>query len=119
MCSTLPEQAYVQWELNDSRLSPCAAHLLRFAGPCLHEKGKKRATLIAGRCPVRDVEHYAPQEPVLFDEVCDRLPAVQPTGEHGQYHLQHGRVDHEAELISRAGLKDIGRSVEHYGIAAA
>jgi pantoate kinase len=26
------------------------------------------------------------------------------------------RVDHEAELISRAGLKDIGRVVEHYGV---
>jgi hypothetical protein len=35
----------------------------------------------------------APQEPVLFDQVRDRLPlpAIQPAGEHAQHHLQRRR----------------------------
>jgi len=51
--------------------------------------------------------HLAPQEPVLFDQVRDRLllPAIQPAGEHAQHHLQRRRVDHEPERIARAGLK--------------
>jgi hypothetical protein len=57
----------------------------------------------------------APQEPVLFDQVRDRLPlpAVQPAGQHAQHDLQRRGVDHGVELISRAGLKDVGRVVEH------
>ena len=60
----------------------------------------------------------APQEPVLFNQVRDRLPlpAIQPAGQHAQHHLQRRGVDHEAELISRAGLKAVGREVEHYGL---
>ena len=39
----------------------------------------------------------APQEPVLLDQVGDRLPlpAVQPAGQHAQHHLQRRGVDHE------------------------
>jgi len=48
---------------------------------------------------------------ILFH--CLPLPAVQPAGEHAQHHLQHGGVDHKPELISRAGLKDVGRAMEH------
>ena len=60
-----------------------------------------------------------PQEPVLFDQVrdCLPLPAVQPAGQHTQHHLQRRGVDHEPELISWAGLKDIGREMEHYGVS--
>jgi hypothetical protein len=60
----------------------------------------------------------APQEPVLFDQVRDRLPlpAVQPAGEHAQHHLQRRGVDHGVELISRTGLKDVARVVEHYAM---
>jgi len=32
------------------------------------------------------------------------------------HHPQRRGVDHEAELISRAGLKDVCRVVEHYGL---
>jgi hypothetical protein len=44
-----------------------------------------------------------PQEPILFDEVRDRLalPAVEPANEHAQHDLQCGWVDHEAELKSQ------------------
>ena len=57
-----------------------------------------------------------PQEPVLFDQVRDRLPlsAVQPAGEHAQHHLKRRGIDHGAELTSRASLKDVGRELEHY-----
>ena len=56
-----------------------------------------------------------PQEPVFLDQVGDRLslPALEPAGQHAQHHLQRRGVDHEAELISRAGPKDVGRVVEH------
>src|ERR1700746_1887758 len=49
----------------------------------------------------------SPQEPVLGDQVRDRLPlpAVQPAGQYAQHHLHRRGVDHEAELISRAGPK--------------
>jgi hypothetical protein len=59
-----------------------------------------------------------PQEPVLFDQVrdCLPLPAGQPAGQHTQYHLQRREVNHEPDLISWAGLKDIGREMEHYGV---
>ena len=42
------------------------------------------------------------QEPVLFHEVGDGLPlpAVQPTGQHTEHHMQRPEVDHEPELIS-------------------
>jgi hypothetical protein len=48
------------------------------------------------------------QEPVLFNEVGDCLPLspIQPSSEHAQHHLERHGVDHEPELISRAGLKD-------------
>jgi hypothetical protein len=61
----------------------------------------------------------ATQEPVFFDEVGDRplLPALQPASQHRQDHLQRCGVDHEPELISRAGLKDVGPVLEHYGVA--
>jgi IstB-like ATP binding protein len=44
-----------------------------------------------------------PQEPVLLDQVCDRLalPTIEPTSQHTQYHLQRDGVDHDAQLISR------------------
>jgi hypothetical protein len=60
------------------------------------------------------------QEPVLFDQIGDRLPlpAVQAAGQHQEHHLERRGVDHKAELISRAGLSDVGRVVEHYGIAS-
>jgi hypothetical protein len=38
-----------------------------------------------------------------------------PAGQHAQHDLQRRGVDHESELISRAGLRDISRVVEHYG----
>ena len=59
------------------------------------------------------MEQYA----VLFDQVRDGLPlpAVQPAGQHTQHHLQRRGVDHEPELISWAGPKDVGREMEHYG----
>jgi len=62
----------------------------------------------------------APQEPVFFDQIRDRvpLPAIQPAGEHAQHHLQRRGVDHGVELVSRAGLKDVGRVVEHYAHSA-
>jgi len=49
--------------------------------------------------------NLSPQEPVLFDQVRDRLPlpAVQPAGQRARHHLERRGVDHEAELISRAG----------------
>ena len=52
------------------------------------------------------------QEPVLFDQVGDRLPlpAIQPAGQHTQHHLQRRGVDHGSELISRAGLKTSAES---------
>ena len=45
-----------------------------------------------------------PQEPGLFNQVCDGLPlpAIQPAGQHVQHDLQRRGVDHESELISRA-----------------
>ena len=60
----------------------------------------------------------APQEPVFFDQVGDRLPlpAVQPAGQHAQHHLQRRGVDHGVELISPARLTDVGRVVEHYAV---
>jgi len=36
------------------------------------------------------------------------LPAIQPAGEHIQHHLQRRGVDHEPELTSRPGWKDVG-----------
>jgi hypothetical protein len=62
----------------------------------------------------------ATQEPVFFDEVGDRplLPALQPASQHTQDHLQRCGVEHEPELISRAGLKDVGRVLEHFYEAA-
>jgi hypothetical protein len=30
--------------------------------------------------------------------------------------LQRRGVDHESELVSRVGLKDVGRVLEHYGM---
>ena len=59
-----------------------------------------------------------PKKPVFFGQVRDRLslPAVQPAHEHAQHHLERRGVDHEAELTSRAGLKDVGREMEHYGV---
>ena len=47
--------------------------------------------------------HLAPQDPIFFDQIRDRspLPAVQPGDEHAQHNLEHGWVDHEAELISQ------------------
>jgi signal transduction histidine kinase len=58
------------------------------------------------------------EEPVLFDEVGDRLalPAVQPAGQHAQRHLQRHGVDHEPELRSQRSEHDVGRVVEHYGL---
>jgi hypothetical protein len=63
------------------------------------------------------LSELASQQPVFFDQVGDRLtlPAFQPAGQHQQHHLQRRGVDHEAELISRAGLKDFGRVVEQNG----
>ena len=60
----------------------------------------------------------APQELVLFDQVRNRLPlpAVEPAGQHAQHHLQRRGVDHETDLISRGGLKAVGREMEHYGL---
>jgi hypothetical protein len=45
----------------------------------------------------------APQEPILFDQVRERLalPAVQSAGQHTQHRLQRCGVDHGVELISR------------------
>ncbi len=44
-----------------------------------------------------------PQQPVLFEEMCDDvpLPAIQPAGQRHQHHLQRGEVDHEPERTSR------------------
>jgi hypothetical protein len=58
------------------------------------------------------------QEPVLFDQVRDRLPlsTVQPAGEHAQHHLKRRRIDHGAEITSQANLKDVGRELEHYAV---
>src|SRR5687767_6236445 len=59
-----------------------------------------------------------PEEPVLFDQVRDRLPlsTVQPAGEHAQHHLKRRRIDHGAEITSQAKIKDVGRELEHYGV---
>ena len=59
-----------------------------------------------------------PQKPVFFNQVRDRLPlpAVQPAGQHAQHHLQRRGTDHEAQLISRAGRRNVGRAVEHYAL---
>ena len=35
-----------------------------------------------------------------------------------QHHLQRRGLDHERELISRTGSKNVGRAVEHYALAA-
>jgi predicted 3-demethylubiquinone-9 3-methyltransferase (glyoxalase superfamily) len=61
----------------------------------------------------------APQEPVFLDQVGDRLPlpALEPAGQYAEGHLQRRGVDHGVELISSAGLTDVGRVVEHYGAA--
>jgi hypothetical protein len=58
----------------------------------------------------------ATQEPVFFDEVDDRplLPVVQPASKHTQDHLQRCGFEHEPKPILRAGLKDVGRVLEHY-----
>jgi hypothetical protein len=58
----------------------------------------------------------APQKPVFFDQVRDRLPlpAIQLAAEHAPHHLQRRTVDHEAELVSREALKDLGREMEHH-----
>jgi hypothetical protein len=44
-----------------------------------------------------------PQQPVLFDQVRDRLAltTVEPPREHAPHHLQGSGVDHEAQLISQ------------------
>jgi hypothetical protein len=59
-----------------------------------------------------------PQKPVLFDQVHDGLPflAIQPAGQHTEHDLQRNGVDHWPELTSSAGVNDIGRDVEHYGL---
>jgi len=42
------------------------------------------------------------------------FPTLEPAGQH-QQHLVEGRgIDHEAELISRADLNNVGRGAEHY-----
>jgi hypothetical protein len=43
-----------------------------------------------------------PQEPVLFNQVCNHLsfPPVQPAGNHPEKQLQRRGVDHKPELIS-------------------
>ncbi len=48
----------------------------------------------------------APQKPVLFNQVRQRLPlpAIQPAGKHEQDHLERRGVDHESKRISRVGL---------------
>ena len=58
-----------------------------------------------------------PQQAVLFNQVrdCLALSTVPPASQHTQHDLQCGGVDHEAQLISRADLKNVGRIVEHYG----
>jgi hypothetical protein len=44
-----------------------------------------------------------PKEPVLLNQVGNRLPlpAVEPAAQHAQHHLQRRGVNHEPELISR------------------
>ena len=48
----------------------------------------------------------APQQPVFFDQVGDRLPfpTFQPAGQHQSHHRERRGVDHEPELIAQAGL---------------
>jgi hypothetical protein len=60
-----------------------------------------------------------PQKPVLLDQIRDGLPflAIQPAGQHTEYDLQRNGIDHWPELTSSSGVNDIGRDVEHYGVA--
>src|SRR5215468_8574517 len=62
--------------------------------------------------------NLTPQEPVLFDQITNRLPltAIQPAGEHTQHHLQRRWVNHEPELISRQGQKT---SIENWNTTGA
>ena len=43
-----------------------------------------------------------PQQPILFDQVRDRvaLSTVEPASDHAQHNLEGGEVDQEAQLIS-------------------
>ena len=87
-------------------------------------QGRTANSVRSGRQPtaifVRETQptstKLTPQEAVLFNQVRDCLPfpAGQPAGQHTQHHLQRRGVDHEPDLISWAGLKDIGRVMEHY-----
>ena len=58
------------------------------------------------------------KQPIPFDQVRDHLPlpAIQPAGQHQQHNASGRRADHEAKLISRKSLKDVGRDMEHYAV---
>ena len=44
------------------------------------------------------------------------LRRTSPAGQRPQHDLQRRGVDHESEPISRAGLRDVSRVVEHYAL---
>ena len=78
-------------------------------------RSRRKSTAIVVREPQPTSTKLTPQESVFFDQVRDSvpLPAIQPTGQHHQHHLERGRVDHEPDLIS---WLDVGRLVEHNGV---
>jgi hypothetical protein len=57
------------------------------------------------------------QKPVLGHKVRDRIPfpAFEPASQSRQHELEGREVGHEAELMSRAGSRHVGRIVKHYG----
>jgi hypothetical protein len=72
----------------------------RAARPSRYARAASRRRVV--RETQATVPKLTPQEPVLFDQVRDRLalPTVEPASQHAQYDLQRGGVDHEALLIS-------------------
>jgi hypothetical protein len=72
--------------------------------------GQLAAIVVSQAQPPRP--KLAPQEPVFLDQVGDRLPlpALEPTGQHAQHHLQRRGVDHGVEPISIGGSERRRRS---------
>ena len=63
--------------------------------------GGQSAAIVVGKTQAMSTK-LTPQKPVLFHEVRDgfALAAIEPAGQHTEYHLERREVDHEPELIS-------------------